>query len=67
MRIMKKWPKYSKDFWQALFEFHFENGDLEKTMRCIQKFLMVLISLVMTKISYSKICDVIIDNFPHFH
>ena len=30
MRIMKKWPKYSKDFWQALSEFYFENGDLEK-------------------------------------
>ena len=27
---MKKWPKCSKDFWQALSEFYFENGDLEK-------------------------------------
>ena len=30
MRIMKKWPKCSKDFWQALSEFYFDNGDLEK-------------------------------------
>ena len=30
MWIMKKWPKCSKDFWQALSEFHFENGDLER-------------------------------------
>ena len=27
---MKIWPKCSKDFWQALSEFYFENGDLEK-------------------------------------
>ena len=30
MRIIKKWPKCSKDFWQALSEFYFENGDLER-------------------------------------
>ena len=27
---MKKSPKCSKDFWQALSEFYFDNGDLEK-------------------------------------
>ena len=27
---MKKQPTCSKDFWQALSEFYFENGDLEK-------------------------------------
>ena len=27
---MKKWPRCSKDLWQALSEFYFENGDLEK-------------------------------------
>ena len=30
MWIMKKWPKCSKDFWQALSEFYSDNGDLEK-------------------------------------
>ena len=27
---MKKRPTCSKDFWQALSEFYFENSDLEK-------------------------------------
>ena len=29
---MKKWPKCSKDFWQALSEFYLDNGDLEKNI-----------------------------------
>ena len=26
----EEWRKCSKDFWQALSEFYFENGDLER-------------------------------------
>ena len=27
--IIKKWPKCSKDLWQALSEVYFENGDVQ--------------------------------------
>ena len=53
MRIMKKWPKCSKDFWQALSEFYFDNGDLEKNNVVHPRVLIVLISLVIAKTSYS--------------
>ena len=67
MWIMKKWPKCSKDFWQALSEFYFDNGDLEKNDVVHPRVFDGADFIGHNYNFIFYICDVIIHNFPYFH